>query len=54
MGRLKALPSTADTSLLFSTHPSPEDRITSLTEPRQRRRGGGYALARRARIKTAQ
>jgi beta-barrel assembly-enhancing protease len=31
MGRLKALPSTADTSLLFSTHPSPEDRITSLT-----------------------
>ena len=27
MGRLKALPNNADTALLFSTHPSPDDRI---------------------------
>jgi predicted Zn-dependent protease len=31
MGRLKALPSNADTSLLFSTHPSPDDRIEAMT-----------------------
>ena len=55
MGRLKALPSNADTALLFSTHPSPEDRIAALTSAATPQIEAAAAPSPAAsRIKTAQ
>lgn len=55
MGRLKALPSNANTSLLFSTHPAPEDRIEALTGSATAAiEAAATPSAAAARIKTAQ
>jgi predicted Zn-dependent protease len=55
MGRLKALPSNADTSLLFSTHPSPADRIAAMTEAATAQvEAAATPSPAAARIKTAQ
>jgi predicted Zn-dependent protease len=55
MGRLKALPNNADTSLLFSTHPSPEDRIAAMTEAASAQvEAAATPSPAAARIKTAQ
>ena len=55
MGRLKALPNNADTSLLFSTHPSPSDRIEAMTEAASVQvEAAAVPSAAAARIKAAQ
>jgi predicted Zn-dependent protease len=55
MGRLKALPNNADTSLLFSTHPSPADRIEAMTEAATVQvEAAATPSPAAARIKTAQ
>jgi beta-barrel assembly-enhancing protease len=55
MGRLKALPNNADTSLLFSTHPSPADRIEAMTEAATAQvEAAAIPSPAAARIKTAQ
>jgi predicted Zn-dependent protease len=55
MGRLKALPNNADTSLLFSTHPSPEDRIAAMTQAATAQvEAAATPSPAAARIKTAQ
>jgi predicted Zn-dependent protease len=55
MGRLKALPNNADTSLLFSTHPSPADRIEAMTQAATAQvEAAAIPSPAAARIKTAQ
>ncbi|MFO1248764.1 MAG: M48 family metalloprotease [Alphaproteobacteria bacterium] len=55
MGRLKALPNNADTALLFSTHPSPDDRIEAMTEAATTSlEAAAVPSPAAARIKTAQ
>ena len=55
MGRLKALSNNADTSLLFSTHPSPADRIEAMTQAATPQiEAAATPSAAAARIKTAQ
>ena len=55
MGRLKALPNSADTSLLFSTHPSPADRIEAMTQAATAQvEAAAIPSPAAARIKTAQ
>ena len=54
MERLKTLKTGADTALLFSTHPSPEDRIASLTEAATAQvEAAAEPSAAAARIRTA-
>ncbi len=54
MERLKLLKTGADTALLFSTHPSPEDRIASLTEAATAQvEAAAEPSAAAARIRTA-
>jgi len=54
MERLKALKTGADTALLFSTHPSPEDRIAALTAAAtQEIESAAEPSAAAARIRTA-
>ena len=54
MERLKALKTGADTALLFSTHPSPEDRIAALTAAAtQEIETAAEPSAAAARIRTA-
>jgi len=55
MGRLEALPNNADTSLLFSTHPSPADRIEAMTQAATAQvEAAAIPSPAAARIKTAQ
>lgn len=55
MGRLKALSGNADTAMLFSTHPAPEDRIEAMTQAASPQiEAAAVPSAAAARIKTAQ